>query len=109
MKIQLHDEFIHHSLDDLRAQGVKSDHSVEAVTKFRAEHLFDRLLAFARVGADTKSQRGTAQLSRSGVGRHDQDDVAEVCFSPVIISQCCMIHDLEQDTEEIGMGLFDLV
>ena len=43
------------------------------------------------------------------VRRHDQHDVAEICFAPVVVGECAVVHDLQEDVGEIGMSLLDLV
>src|SRR3546814_2836156 len=48
-------------------------------------------------------------VARAGIGRHDQDDVAEVDGLAVMIGQAAMVHDLQQYVEQVGMRLFDLV
>ncbi len=46
---------------------------------------------------------------RARVGRHDQDDVAEIDLLARMIGQLAVVHHLQQDVEEVGMGLLDLV
>src|SRR5271170_3168639 len=43
------------------------------------------------------------------VGGHDQNDVPEVDLFARMIRQFPVVHDLQQDVEEIWMGLFDLI
>ena len=43
------------------------------------------------------------------VGGHDQDHVAEVDLLAVVIGQLAVIHDLQQDVEQVRMRLLDLV
>ncbi len=50
-----------------------------------------------------------AHLPGSGVGRHDQDHLAEVGLAPVVVGEGRMVHHLEQDVEEVVVGLLDLV
>ena len=46
---------------------------------------------------------------RAGIGRHDEDDIAEIDLLAVVIGQLAVIHDLQQDVEQVRMGLFDFV
>src|SRR4029450_3436380 len=69
--IELDNEFIYYPFDNIHAQRIKNNHRVEAVAKFRAEHLFNSFFAFAGIGPCTESQRRTAHLPRAGVGGHD--------------------------------------
>ena len=49
------------------------------------------------------------ELGRAGVGRHDDDDVAEVGLAPVVVGQRAVVHHLQQDVEDVRMRLLDLV
>ena len=51
----------------------------------------------------------TRHVGRAGVGGHDQDDVAEIHRLAVVIGQFAVVHHLQQDVEQIGVGLFDFV
>jgi hypothetical protein len=46
---------------------------------------------------------------RTGIGGHDQDDVAEVDLLAVVVGQLAVIHDLQQDVEQVRMRLLDFV
>ena len=37
---------------------------------------------------------------RSGVGGHDDDDVAEIGFASVVVGERAVIHHLQQDVED---------
>ena len=53
-----------------------------------------------------------AALARSdaaGIGRHDDDDIAEIDLLAAVVGQLAVIHDLEQHVEDVGMRLLDLV
>ena len=65
------------------------------------------IVAFADTAAET--DRGLGQVGRAGIRRHNQDDIAEVDDLAVVIGQLSVIHDLQQDVEEIRMRLLDLV
>ena len=43
------------------------------------------------------------------VGGHDQDDVAEIDRLAVVVGQLAVVHDLQQDVEQVGMGLLDFI
>ena len=50
-----------------------------------------------------------AAFGRAGIGRHDQHDVAEIDRLAVVVGQAAVIHHLQQDVEQVGMRLLDLV
>ena len=56
-----------------------------------------------------KADRLLRHVGRAGIGRHDQDDVPEIDVLAVMIGQLAVIHDLQQDVEQVGMGFLDLV
>ena len=43
------------------------------------------------------------------VGRHDDDDVAEVGLAAVVVGQRAVVHHLQQDVEDVRVRLLDLV
>ena len=56
-----------------------------------------------------KPKAALRHVGGAGIGRHDQDDVAEIDLLAVVIGQLAVIHDLQQDIVEVRMRLFDLV
>src|SRR6266540_2817806 len=103
------------------AQGTEDDRGVDAVEELGPEellHLLQHLvlhlvvlllrvlLALGLVEAQARF--ATDQLG-ARIGRHDDDRVAEVDLAALGVRQPTVIHDLEQDVEDLGMGLFDLV
>ena len=53
--------------------------------------------------------RRLRQLRCSGIGGHDQDDIAEIDALAVVIGQLAVVHHLQQDVEQVGMRLLDFV
>ena len=45
----------------------------------------------------------------AGVGRHDDDDVAEIGLAAVVVGQRAVVHHLQQDVEDVRVRLLDLV
>src|ERR1051325_1364146 len=83
---------------------------VEAIAEFRAEGALYGSTSLALAAAvGLKSDALLAQLARARVGRHDQDDVVEICLLAVVVRQRRVIHHLQQDVEEIRMRLLYLV
>jgi hypothetical protein len=52
---------------------------------------------------------GLGEIGGARIGRHDQDDVAEIDLLAVVVGQLPVVHDLQEDVEEVRMGLLDLV
>ena len=56
-----------------------------------------------------EADRRTVHFERAGVGRHHDDDVAEIRLAAVVVGQRAVIHDLQQQVEHIRMRLLDLI
>ena len=65
------------------------------------------VLAFP--GDPAEAHHGLAHVGGTGVGGHDQDDVAEIDGLAVVVRQLAVIHHLQQDVEDVGVRLLDLV
>ena len=89
-------------------QGIEGDHRVEPVAELRREEVADRLLV-PPLGIAGETDGPNAHLPRPGIGGHDQDDIAEIGMPAGIVGQGGMIHDLQQDVEDIRVGLLDLI
>src|SRR3546814_6955504 len=75
-----------------------------SVAELRREHALDRFLVLADAGGRSKADALARHVARARVRRHDQDDVAEVDGLAVVIGQLAVVHHLQQDVEQIGMG-----
>ena len=49
------------------------------------------------------------QITRSDVRSHDDDRVLEIDDAAFAVGEAAIVHDLQQDVEDIGMRLFDFV
>ncbi len=90
------------------SRGTEGDNGIETVAKLGGEGLFHRLLEAARLGV-AEADRIGAHLPGAGIAGHDQHHVAEIGFFAVVVGQGAVIHDLQQDTEQVRMGFFDFV
>ena len=54
------------------------------------------------------NRRPAHQLG-TGIGRHNQDNVAKICLTAIIVGQCTVIHDLQQQVKHIWMSFLHLV
>src|SRR4051794_12840849 len=62
------------------------------------------------VVADGEAERRVAgDLLRADVRRHDHDRVAEVDRPPLRVGQAPVLQDLQEDVEDVRVGLLDLV
>ena len=50
-----------------------------------------------------------AACGRAGIGGHHQDHVPEVGLAAVGVGQHAVVHDLQQDVEDVRVRLLDLV
>ena len=86
------------------------DDRIQAVAELRREGAVDGIgiLADPLLPLETDGVF-FAMIGRAGIGRHDQDDVAEIDRLAIVVGQLAVIHDLQQDVEQVGMRLLDLV
>ena len=56
-----------------------------------------------------KAHGGAGKISGASIGGHNQHDVAEINLLTVVIRQFAVIHDLQQNIEEIRMGFFNFI
>ena len=48
-------------------------------------------------------------LLRTGISGHDQNDIAEVSFTAIVVSQSAVIHYLQQQVKHIRMSFLNFV
>ena len=109
LQFELQDELLHHPRDHLGRQIGERDHRIEPVAELRREHLLDRFLVLALAGERAEAQRLARHVGCAGIGGHDEDGVAEIHRLAVVIGQLPVVHHLQQDVEQVGMRLLDLV
>src|SRR3546814_14042147 len=94
LQFQLQDELVDDARDDFGRQIAEGHDRIAAVAEFGGEEILHRFLLhiLARELAETDALARHA--ARAGIGRHDQDDVAEVDGLAVLIVQAVMVHYL---------------
>ena len=107
--LELHDELLHHLAHHPRGQVAEGDHRVEAVTELRREHALDGGRVVALTDAAAKSDRLAGHVLGARIGGHDQDDVTEIDRLAVVVRQLAVIHDLQENVEQVRVRLLDLV
>src|SRR4051812_1048316 len=106
-------------LDLLLLQLVEHDHVVDAVEELGAEDLLqlshDPVLhvvvrdAGLVVGDGEAERRVPRDLLGADVRRHDHDRVTEVDRPALRVRQAPVLQDLQEDVEDVRVGLLDLV
>ena len=102
-------ELVNDAHDDDFIQGLEADGGVQSVAEFGREQTLDVgqfVAGFTRIG---EADGGLVHGFRTRIGGHDDDHVAEVGFAPVVVGQRAVVHHLQQDVEDVGMGFFNLV
>ena len=56
-----------------------------------------------------EAYRGARHLLGTSIGRHNQDDVAEIRFTTVVVGQLAVIHYLQQQVENFGVRFLNLI
>ena len=95
-------------LDLLGAERVEDDDVVDAVEEFGLECLTQRAHDL-RLDERPVAARVLEDERRADVRRHDDDGVAEVDGAPLRIGQPAVVEDLQENVEDVRMGLLDLV
>lgn len=49
------------------------------------------------------------QIATADVGSHYDDGVFEIHYPTLGVCYAAVVHDLEEDVEDVGMGFFDFV
>ena len=108
---------VDHLLEVVDREVVEHDDVVETVEELRSEDLLDPFVdphlhaVVAGVGVGRLEAEGRFVLDRlgTGIGRHDEDRVAEIDVPAEGIGEPPLFHHLQEHVEDVGMGLFDLV
>ena len=104
--------------DLFAGQLVEDDDFVDAVQELGPEQALELagdarlhvVVAQAHGVGLGEAQRGVlGDHAGADVARHDDDDVAEVDGAPLGVGQPAVFEDLQQDVEDVGVRLFDLV
>ena len=106
---QLHQELVDHTQDDFFIERTEADDGIQTVAELRREHPLDIrhfVAGFLLVG---EADRALLQTFRTCIRGHHDDHVAEVGLATIVIRQGAMVHDLQQDIENIWMRLFNFV
>ena len=106
---ELQQEFIHDPHDDDFIKGFEADGGVQTVAKLGGEQALDVRQFVARFASVGKANGRFVHRLSTRIGRHDDDDVAEISFAAVVVRQCAMVHDLKQHIEDVGVGLFNFI
>ena len=95
LALQFRQEFVHHCEDNVLSQRLELDDAIQAVAEFRAEHLANRFHAIRAVVLGGETNSATADGLCTGIGRHYQDNIAEVRLAPVVVRERTVIHHLQ--------------
>ena len=106
---QLHQEFVDHPQYHFVIECAEGNDGIQPIPELRAEHLLDVLHFVAQLLFVGKAHQGLLQRLLTRIGGHDDDYVAEIGLSPVVIGQSAVIHDLQQNVENVGVRLFNFV
>jgi hypothetical protein len=96
--------------DDVGRERLEHDDAVEAVAELGAEGAVEGGLGVADlVALFVEAHAALGELGGAGVAGHDEDDVAKVGLAAGGVGEGRVVHDLEEDREQVGVGLLDLV
>ena len=109
LRFQLQQELVDHSQDHGFVERLEADGSVQPIAELWRKEALDVGHLVARLARVGKANRGFVHRLGTGIGGHDDDDIAEICLTPVVIGQCAVVHDLQQHIEDVRVGFFNLV
>ena len=110
LQLKLQNELVDYPCDDFRWQIAERYGRIETVAEFWRKHLFDCFVArifLADIVA--KTDAFLSHVTGPGIGRHNQDDIAEINCLAMMIGKAAVIHDLQQNVEQVGVRLFDFI
>src|SRR6185503_332413 len=107
--VQFVNKFIDNLLDDLGIQCLERDPRVETIAKLRTKRSLNCASSLPSTLILLKANATLANFSASGIRRHYQNNVSEISFLAVVISQGRMIHHLQEDVEKIRMRFLNFV
>ena len=109
LRLGLDQDFVDHPLDGVLIQTAELNDGIQTVAELGGKQAADRFHAVrARVRLGEPNARA-AHLEGSRVCGHDDNDVTEIGLAAVVVRQRAMIHDLQQQIEDIGMRLLDFI
>ena len=107
--------FVGNQVDDLEQlsfrERVEADDLVDPVEELRAEEVLERPFAVARAFVVRAGEAHAGVHSGRGaeVAGHDHDGVAEVDGASLAVGDTAVVEDLQEQVEDVGVGLLDLV
>ncbi len=96
----------------MRGQGVEHDDFIQTVPELGAEEFFNGPQAFVRCNfgaAAPETDAGGCHLARAGIGGHQKNYMPEIGLFAVIVGERCIVHDLQQNVENIRMCFFNFI
>ena len=109
MRLQRSEEFIDHGQDNLLAQRLKRYHCIQTVSEFRGKQPVDGLHGIGTVVLNRESDGALRNTLRTGVRGHDNDDVTEIGFAAVVVSERAVIHHLQQKIKNFWVRLLNFI
>ena len=88
---------------------MEANDGVQAITELRREQTLDIGHFVACLAWVGKADGGFVHGFGARIGSHDDDHVAEIGFTAVVVGQCAVVHHLQQDVEDVWVGFFNFV
>src|SRR5690625_7906720 len=87
LRLQLHQKLVNNRLDDIQRQRYELYNGVQPVTKLWGKGPLNGLAAIGAVIQLSKANGRTAHGVRTGVGGHDQNHIADVRLTTIVVRQ----------------------
>ena len=109
MRLKLQQELVHDAQNNGLVERLEAHHGIEPVAELRRKQALDVGHLVARLARIGKTDGRLVHRLGTGIGGHDDDYVAEVGLTPIVVSQRTVVHHLQQHVEDVRVRLFDLV
>ena len=109
LRLEFDKKLVDHSKNDCFIKRLEGDDGVEPIAELGREDALDLLHLVTGLTGVTKADNAFVQHLRAGVGGHDNDDASEIGLAPVIVGEGAMVHDLQQNVEDVGVRLLNFV
>ena len=101
LDFELSNHFVDDLFHDVGIEGSKGDDGIESVTEFGREDSVDGFGIFAGSCVPVESEYGFVEIGSPGVACHDDEDISEIDMFSVVVCEGAVVHDLEEDIEDV--------
>ena len=106
---QLHEELFNHAQNHFQIQWLERNGGIEAIAELWCEDPLDFLEFVAHLLLGSEAHHGLVQRFLASISGQNDHHIAEVGFASIVVSQCAVIHHLQQHVVDVLMRFLDFV